>query len=435
MSLQEAISEVKSYLYPWQIEFLACKKDRMAVAKCRQIGLSTALALDALIHSSIHPEHNSYILSKTVSQARDDVMEYARSLWLPALSTASDFFSEAEILRNEIRLPNGSKIKAEAASPEKIRGKRGSFYCDEASFYPKRYTEGLDQAINPIIDNNINSKWRVVSTKWLKDSWFGNLWTNESNLYPNWERKQWDIHDCIQHDGFTFDIERKRREKTEQEWRTEYLCKFLKLSDNFFQKGQIQPLYTDQNFDLEDCDRYIGIDIGRESDRTSIVSLRSVGENDLVVVDKIRQMKQERFAKQEEIITKLLDKWDWEKCLLDKTAHPALSESLEEKFNSLHGLQGERERKVSRTNELKSLVEKENILFHDNNKIWQGRSWRECNISIEDDLSKVSQEITAAENVTFSVERDDEGHGDAYSALLLALHCVYHQSATYLGSF
>jgi phage FluMu gp28-like protein len=435
--LQSVIKHVRQRLYPWQKEYLHDDSDRVIVKKPRQVGYSTIMVLDAFLHAYQIPNHKCFFLSKTVSQARDDTLAIFKDFFLPLFeSSGHPFFTQAEVYANRVDLPNGSQLIAEAGNPSKLRGKsRASFYCDEFAHWEGRHLRGIESAISPIVDNNPSSKWKIISTPWdTQSNLFYDIWTNDGGRYSNWSTHNLDIYEAVKCSSFSFDIEEKKREKTPQEWRTEYEGKFLSLSEYFFSKDELNGLWTDHNPPLENPSRYIGIDIGREHDRTSIVTIKR--DEDIVVVESVHHMRQERFRTQEGVINSLLQSTDYDECCIDATAHPALAERIEEDFPSVHSLTGDRKRKVNRTNELKRIIDQKNLLFiRGENRLWQEGQWTRCSVSLPDDLCTVKQKITSAGNTTFKVERNSQGHGDSYSALLLALHGEHVNPAAFLGSF
>jgi phage FluMu gp28-like protein len=446
MSLQEAYQSLNQKLYPWQKEYLQDTSDRKIVLKPRQVGYTTVIILEAIIHAIQNKNHTCYMLSKTVRQAKDDVLSIAKDFYIPFFRAHdSPFFENTEEYASRIDFPNGSTLRADAGDPGKMRGKSSaSFFSDEFAHWEKRHLQGIESAIDPIVSNNANSRWVIISTPWdTEDNLFHSIWTNGGGRYSNWSNHSMDIYDAFENEAYKSDrewtIEEKKREKTRQEWRTEYMAEFLKLSDKFFNRSNLNDLYTEYSPDLslstegqEETETHIGIDIGRESDRTSIVVLSR--NEELAIIRNIYQMRQERFRIQEGVIKNLLNDIDYDQVCVDGTAHPALAEGLKEDLPHIEIMHGDRQRKVDRTTELKNMVENKNILIESNsNYMLEGSQWAPSSVSLVDDLMNVSQEFTRAGNMTFRAESNDDGHGDSYSALLLALHADSVNPGTYFS--
>lgn len=423
-------ARIRSWLYPWQWQWLQDNARWKVGLKSRQIGFTEVCSLEPLLHAMRHPGHTCYLVSTKVANARRQLLDRIKNRWLPLMRADKDLAVKVdgvEVYKNEIHLPNGSKIIATAHDPERLRGNdRSSYWMDEFAFWRKRIHEGLVDAVWPQIDavQNDHGVLRLFSTPWTKeDNLFYEVWSNLQGRHDHFSRHKWDIHDAVAAapEQFPFDIEGKRQKYPMDKWEREYLCVFLELGDRYFTRSEL--LERDEPWDgWRNWPVYMGVDLGKMNDFTSVVLLRKDPSNDRLVAGPAYMMRSVNYKRQRQVITALIEQHNPEMVNVDITAHQSFVDEMDAPA-TVKGLMGNRERKVDNTMDIKERVEHDRLRFDfDDTKLYDDGDFRQVRSQfLLDDLCKVQQTSTPSGKQKFDVPRDDTGHGDSYSALLLAL--------------
>lgn len=428
----EILEGIKEWLWPWQVQWLEDQSDWKVSLKSRQIGWTEVCGLEALLHAIRHGNHYCFLVSTKVANARRQILDRIKKKWLPALKRDPNFaalLEGTEVYKNSIILPNGSEIIATSMEPERLRGNtNSSYWFDEFAFWPTRVHEGLVDAVWPQVEapQNINSVVRIVSTPWsMGENLYYQIWEDPKGIHAHFSRHEWSIKDAIKAnpEGFQFDLEAARAKYPADKWAREYLCQFIEMAQFYFRRSELLEQDIDRDDlpdDLEDAPVYMGVDLGKVNDYSAVVLVRDLG--DRLIVERTYAMRSIKYNAQQDIIRALIRKYDPDECYIDVTAHQSFADTL---GGGVRGAMGNRKRKSKITMKLRQLVEQDKIrLNFDDAQVWDsqaGAFTRSQSRMLLDDLAKVQQTETPSGKQRFEVDRDEDGHGDTYSALLLAL--------------
>lgn len=419
-------------LFPYQQKWIADKSKYKVWLKSRQIGGSEAAAVEILLHAIAAPKgHDCYIVSQTQKNAIK-ILQRIVNKWIPLFTSCMPSlpWRSIDYLKAEIVLWNNRRIVAVPNDPASLRGNENcSYWFDECAFFAQRVMEQLEDACWPPVKNQLNKHGviRAISSPWLKhNNLFHDICADPAFEY--FSRHRTTIVDAVR-DGYPFDIEYERNQlRREDTWQREYMCMFLTLGATFFDRDVLSALKSNVE---QSGALYMGVDLAKVADFTSIVLMNANG-----YVVQSWTMKSVDYTKQKRIIFDLIDNLNPVRVGIDVQKHLSFGEELKEWCDvkgkpeykrRIHGLQFKRDKKVSETEDIKTKVEKSEIRFNfDNHWIWDERvsSFKRDKIAqLLDDLSVVKQEVTPGGKQTFTVPRTAAtGHGDAYSALLLANH-------------
>jgi len=418
-------------LWPWQQEYLSCGSRWVIVNKSRNTGFTFVGLLHAVLHSLRHPGHTYFLATLKVEKAVDELVEPITHNILPALkrTTLRPALDGVDTYRRRIDFPNGSRIKAAANEVDYLRGPtRASYLFDESATWAARQHEALREAVYPIVRSegmNPHGTLRMVSTPRPIQNLYREIWQRDDD---KWDRQGVDIIEACECDGYPEDDPEQFRGDcaTEDEYRQEYLKVFLDVEGNYFDRHELEMLTERPEHDA-DPQRWVGVDIGRKDDLTAIVCVESWHHDgdDYIHVDGLFLLDEVPFQTQEDVIVKLIEQFDADRARLDATKHPALCERIESQLaGDVKGLTGDRDRKVRLTQQVQSHIESETLSIAQDVYQWSGQGFVDGpDDRLIDDLAKVEESVTARGNIRYEAPRDDEGHADSYSALLLALAC------------
>ena len=428
------LKEIKSNLYPWQLQWLDDQTLFKIALKARQIGWTEICALEALLHAIRFDGHHCYMVSTKVGNARRQMLNRIKQRWIPALEqddVLGPMLREAKINKNMIELPNGSKIFAVANKPSRLRGNESSSYWfDEIAFWLQRILEELQDAVWPQIEseNNPNAVVRLFSTPW-DINFFANVWQNKDGMYPQFSRHKWTIVDAVKaSESFNLDYESIKERYPKQKFEREYMCSFLSLGDTYFDRVSIEELErpTD-DIDSEGWRCHLGVDLAKVNDLSSIVQVLENGNHTHVAQTWL--MKSIEYTQQAKALEDIIDLVEPDTVNVDTTVHQSFGSLVNRDITELRG---NRERKVDNTEHLKESIENESFSFDWSTFMYErGKSngfVEEPTEALLDDLCKVQQEKTPGGKIKYDAPRDETGHADSYSALLLAMNGFRNES-------
>lgn len=437
--MSEVLEQTEQWLYPWQLEWLRDRSSWKIALKARQIGWTEVIALEALLHAARHPRHTCFLVSTKVANARRQILNRIKHRWLPLLQEDADLAAllvGADVNKNETRLPNGSLIVASAYDPGRLRGNESSSYWfDEIAFWPSRIHEGLVDAVWPQIQSaaNPHAVLRKVSTPWTKgENLYYRVWSNRDGQFSQFSRHHVDIKEAIAR-GLPMDFERLEAQTPVDKLNREYLTQFARFGDGYWSREALLELDRDEPPpELEDAPLYVGIDLGKVNDFTSVVGLR--GRKGRAYIDRTRIMRSVDYNDQADIVGDLLREWNPRQTVVDVTSHPSFLDFLYDQnglaSSAIRGVQWSRIWKVKWTEQLRDHTEDETIHFDfdavqawdDSREQWRNHPTRQ----LLEDLCAVQQGETSGGNQTFKAPRDDdrEGHADSWAATLCARSAI-----------
>jgi len=435
------IPERDAFMLPYQERWVKDTAIMKLMEKSRRVGVSYASAYeDMRYHAQADNRLQTWVSSRDELTARQyvrDCIAFAKVLHIAALECGETVLVDDKgqtHTAQTIPFPNGSALHSLSSNPDAFAGRGGRVKLDE---FALRKDPGMVFAIaGPTIDwggalaiisthrgskNYFNTLIREIKEKGnpkrfsyhrvtLQDALDqGFLWKLQTKLVAGDPRLDMD-------EAEYFDYQRGRA-RDEETFQQEYMCNPADDASAFLEYALIDGCCYKEGekweYTLEDAGRcpnplFAGIDIGRHHDLTSLIIMEKVGG--MFLLRKRIDLKAMMFSTQESIL------YPWiEVCrrtCIDKTG---LGMQFAERAGQRFGY------KVEGVNF--SGPVKEDLAYPLRSAFEDGA----IRIPFGDDpliadLRKIRRETTAAGNVRFVADSDDEGHADRFWALALAIH-------------
>lgn len=400
MSPQEILQD---YFRPYQRAFLADPAPRRAVVKARQIGMTETIAVDGLLQSQRHTQHDVHFVSTNFRNAKDVLRRCLK--WVKVFQAAGVPIDVTKRSASIVEFSNGSRLLALPCKPESIRSKTGSFYLDEAAFYP--HEEELWKAVDPATRARKINRLAIVSTPFGPGNLFAEIFNDTSGQHEAFSRHKVDVYDAYAQ-GFPIDPEEIREQYTEDAFTQEFLCGFLAGGDSFFSPPLLRSCLTDAQENPLTGSLILGVDVGATSDRTVITFLYDTGSRvQLHSFESLSKMTQDE---QKAHIDALIEAHRPSRVVIDRTG---LGRGLYDFLRAEHGplIKGQDstrqyyERYIKR---LRLMMER-GLVELDNDS------------SLRRDFLKIKAHVSPANNLLFKAKRTaKEGHADIFYSALLA---------------
>lgn len=255
--------------YAYQTRFLEDASPRRLILKARQVGMSNAVAIEAIYKAVSRPDRMILMVSRT-GQLAQQLITYCRH-------TLASLREIPELLRenlSELEFANGSRILSLSASPSAGRGFPASdVYLDEFAF--AEYADLIFQAIAPTLP--ANGQLTVLSTANGRNNLFFRLWTGLEGGEWNRHIIHWGQNPRYKNDP---DWERiTRANMTRQSFAQEYDLDFITSGDAVFDADDLARCKDGHNGNPDTCEETItAFDIGRRQDHTVGVTLGRRGD-------------------------------------------------------------------------------------------------------------------------------------------------------------
>jgi hypothetical protein len=253
--------------YPYQVRFLEDTSPKRLILKARQVGMSNAVAIEALYRALTMSDRQILIVSRNGLLAQQ-LVTYCRHA-LGGLKHQPEIVQEN---LSSLVFGNGSRILSLPASPAAGRGFPASdLYLDEFAFalYAQMIYESTVPALAP--DGTLT----VLSTPNGRTNLYFRLWSGLEG--GEWSRHTIHWSDCPRYDAEW--AERQRQTMTRQAFAQEYDCDFITSGDAVFDPSDLARCKAGWNPEPAGCDRIINAwDIGRRQDHTVGLSIGRRGD-------------------------------------------------------------------------------------------------------------------------------------------------------------
>jgi phage FluMu gp28-like protein len=426
----------KKFFLPYQKRWIDDDSRLKIIEKSRQIGISLAAAYRLVReHSSRGCRFDAWVTSRDEIQAKlflDDCKKFGQILHVAAQSFGKEVIAgDKKSGMFSIRFCSDRFIHSLSSSPDAQAGKRGTRVLDEFALHqnPKL----LYGVAYPGI--TWGGQLEIISTHRGSDNFFYQLIRDirENGNPKNFSYHRVTLQDALEQgflrklkakmpendpivgmdDGDYFDYIRRSCPDRET-FLQEYMCepcdsRFLFLPIDWVERAETgyDPLKITAESDL-----FLGVDVGRTSDLTVFWLLASVG-NELITRDVIA-LKNKSFSEQEAVFYRLLALTPLRRACVDQTGiGRQFAERAAERFGK-YRVEG-----ITFTNSTK-----EQLAYPLRTAFESGVIKIPSDDFIRSDLRAVKREDTFAGNVRFSAERTENGHGDRFWALALAIHAA-----------
>ena len=206
----------RKILLPYQMRWLNDRARKKIWLAARQIGKSFALSMEA-VAEGLERKCNNLILSSSERQSRE-VMQKVFSHLRYLKVRSSQLIAAEKASKEEVELPNGSRIISLPANPDTVRGFSGNVFLDEFAFHGD--ADSIWRAMYPTVTRGY--KVRISSTANGKSNMFYRLWSE-----GDFSKHETSIYDA-KAEGLDVDIEALRRGIADPDsWAQEYECGFV----------------------------------------------------------------------------------------------------------------------------------------------------------------------------------------------------------------
>lgn len=407
---------VISKLWEWRLYQKKILKDParlIAVVKARQIGLTELASVLAVMVALSKPKSDVWLLGVN-HEGSKEILWRAKS-WYEALKIEKgklipDIISEST---EQITFANKSRITALPCSAKATRGKTGTLILDE--FAHVQNDEEIWTAIAPVISSSAKLRLLMFSTPFGER---GVFWRAVNGKLDG-EKLKWSVHKIDVHeaiaDGHSPDVLDLRTSFTEEQWAQEFLCSFLSQADKYFPATLIAKCYErdlEPGYERVVEKRVLGIDLASKRDQSVTIEMDWDGEDGFRFHSPTilsTKMKPVTYPEQFEILKEKIKHGQYDKVIVDATGPGAgLASFLKAEFGNLiieHNSSAPFKAKYIPA--LKVDMEAENVELENHNDLVKA-------------FNAVKETRSAANNVIYSMTRDEIDHADLFSASLLA---------------
>lgn len=425
-------------------------ESRLKIAeKSRQIGWTWCSAYRLVRSKSIQGARNdAWISSRDEIQARlflEDCKGFANVLQLAADDLGERVIDDGGHSAHVLRMATGLRLNSMSSNPDAQAGKRGDRVLDEFALHPD--PRKLYAIAYPGI--TWGGCLEIFSTHRGSANYFNNLLREirEKGNPKGWSHHRVTLQDALEA-GFLVKLQTKlpkddprqdmdeseyfdfvkRGAPDEESFAQEYMCVPADDAGAFLEWALIDACtYADgEDWEwshgaiarMEAPELYVGIDIGRKNDLTSLTAVQKVGG---MYFTRVRiDLQGMPFSQQEAIV------YPWievarRTCIDNTGLGMQFAERAQERFGTY---QVEPVTFTPATKE--ALAYPVRAAFED----------RAVRIPYEDDklkadLRAIRKETTAAGNIRFAADRSEHGHADRFWGLALALHAAKQSAAPF----
>ncbi len=378
--------------------------------KARQIGLSTAVATEAL-HAAVYGQ-TTVIVSASQRQA-SELLRKASQL-LPLVTIAAEGAVRVDKESAEaIELSTGGRVISLPASAATVQGYTGHVVIDEAAWIPD--VEALWMAIVPTISTRGEYRLSVVSTPGPRAGMFHRLWHNGDEA---WSRHCVNIYDA-RAGGAPHDLDALRAAVADEAtWRAAYECQFVDEAHALLPYDLLLARVDDAlSYHLdgktlgEPGDLYAGYDVGRKHDLSVLIVLERT-QKEFRWRGAV-ELRQAPFDEQFELLGSVLQGRGLRRLAIDQSG---LGMQLAEELVGKHGSRVE---PITMTAPVKeSLASRILAVFQ------RGEVRIPDHRPLLDDLHSVQRTVTLSGNARYAAPREAGSHADRWTALALALQAA-----------
>lgn len=397
--------KIADILQPWQLRYWNAFKTHRHLISCvsRQCGksfiASWCCVYDCIMNGAV------WTLVSTGQRAADELLNKCLLIakYFEGMLRGTPLHFTFTNNATKIKFSSGGVINSLPNNPDGLRGFSSSLLMDEMAFIAN--ADECWQACIPFLTSphGAEKKLQIISTPGACSGKFYDLWNN-SDYY----KTKVTLIDAV-NEGLPIDIEEiKKTVMDDDVFRQEYLCEFLDADTALFPYDvlrnatwSIQPIGGKI---------YIGIDIGRTHDKTSIAVLREI--NGTYYIDHVESLTNKEFSYQEQYIGNLIKSMNPAKVCIDATGIGAqLAENLRKKFATV--------KEVKFTNESKN-----EMFTMTRAKMGNGTLFIPNDNALIEDLHKIRRLVSPSGNLSFSASRDDKGHADDATSIALSVYAT-----------
>lgn len=399
---------IQDILLPYQKKFITQHQKRKLWISSRQSGKSFGLAFIATQKALQHKNGLSLIIS-TGARAASEMLRKCVN-FAEAVKQLSNNKIDYTNSADAIKFSNGSRILSlPSGNPAALRGfsAHGAVIIDEAQYI--EHPEEVMAAIAPTLTRDPDSELIMASTPAGKNSWFYKQYIAALND-PNWYVQKTSIHDAIA-EGLNVDINNLKSLCPDPDvWKMEYEAEFLSEYSSMIDTALLQFMPNDQ---MPKSKNVVGMDIGSTSDRTAI-AIVSI-DKDIFYVYDIAILHKASYEEQLNTLQSLHKTYNFQNGFIDANGigNP-IAEFANKRISArIKAFTWTGANKTPAFEYMRSKIFDRQLFFAEHLKPL-----------ITTDFQNVQRIITADGNIKYVAGRDENGHSDAVSALVLALQAA-----------
>jgi len=402
----------KFFLYGYQRRLLLDFSRYRIVLKARQIGFTFFFAFEALVHA--HYNNRNQLFSSASGRQSEIFVRYAQEI-------AEQLKISLKPRADKLVLSNGTFLQALPKNWRSVEGFQGDVYYDEAAINVD--FDKIFPSLFPSI-TSVNGRITVFSRPYAKFGRYYDMWVDDKN-YHSYSRHKIDIYDAMDN-GYP-NIHRGLDPMTPEEqelfiqdlkdgmgdpddFAVFFLCQFVDDQESYIPLSSVEPLLLLERNDDPRRPIWLGVDVGRTRDATEIIAIGKNLEDpnriDLLFNDTLLKTP---FGDQLDHLNAIFQSYDVQKCVIDKTFAPKLTEDLRAKHGSrVLGVRFDQKKKERMATMVKRVItQKEVTLLKDR--------------VLAQQISAVKR-IAGASGFKYDAPRNEKlGHADKFWALALSL--------------
>lgn len=407
-------------LRPYQKRFIADRSRLQIVLKSRQIGMTTAIELDAVLEAVVRGR-DVFFVSVNFNKAKSTVRGARK--WLKALAVAAPEL-EADCTpvtdnKEYLELPGGARISALPCKERSVRGESGTVYLDEAAHYND--AKSIYAGIAPAIVSDPTLRLVLCSTPFGQKGLFYEVWSGDYDVADGhdleWSRHKIDVHRAVEQ-GFPDDVLALRDSYPSDIWAQEFLCQFIVDDRLFFGLELIKSCFSDPATWPDRGRRYLAADVASVRDKSVWVELLESG--DQIYLDDMGTLSDfdnpTSYPEQREALVNKIRAGNYERVGIDATGEgKPLADDLRHTF-------GRQVVPVKITHQWK-----DEIIPALKTKMESGDVHLPNVPQIRDSFGKIRTELTSANNLLYRADRDGDGHADEFYATAIGYSLLYQK--------
>ena len=355
----------------YQKEFFLNNKKRKIWISGRQLGKSFTIA-GILCYKALAKKNGLSLCMSTGARAASEIIRKCAQFG-EAIKVITEGNIDYTQSFDSIKFSNGCRVLSLPSSTDgaNLRGFSAQCVCVDESAYIN-HLDTILQAINPTLTRDKEAELILTTTPAGKNGYFYKLYEDA---------------------------------KYNDEWYVQHI------------DTSVLDWYEDKDINGTP---YFGMDVGSKNDRSAMVVCKQV--KDITYLDDIIVLSKVSYEDQLQICKQLNDKYKFKFGYVDETGiGNALAEFISKKVNSqIKGLSFTSSNKTPMYEYLRSQIFQHKLFI---NKKFQSM--------IEQDFQNVQRIVTENGQVKFNAGRDQNGHSDITSALVLCLNAIRQNPVTF----
>ena len=392
---------------PYQKSFFCNPSKRKMWISARQIGKSFCIA-GILVYKALSKQNGLSLCISVNSRSASEIIKKCQQ-FAEAVKTLSKGAITYQSAFDHIAFSNGSRILSLPSTSDGLRGWTASCVClDEAAFIYK--LDEIMQGIGPTLTRDPNAELILTTTPAGMNGPFYEMYSR-AREDEQWYVQTTTIHDAIQ-GGLEIDLDSLHSLCQDPDvFAQEYECKFMSSYGSLI---DLELIDWYDELPKGRYEAYLGMDIGSTSDRSAIVTAKRA--LDTTYIDDMAMRRKASYEEQLRIVKEMHALNNYSSGYIDKTGiGSAFAEFCTKQISSrLKGLQFTVANKTPMFEQLRSQIFEHKVKFN-----------RKLKKLIEDDFRNAQRLVTESAQVRYVAGRDQNGHSDATSAIVLALQAIH----------